>query len=153
MDAIDWVKWIGAAVTLCGFLWGIFSTLRTQALTARRPFLDYQLQLYQEITRTVGILATSEDDAERKTAETRFWRMYWAELALVENGGYKPKNGGVAKAMEHFGNLLLGGNDRRLLPPAALLLAHACRDSLAESWRVADWAEPDFSPSNGVRKA
>jgi hypothetical protein len=149
-SAIDWVKWIGAAVTLGGFLWGIVVTLRTQSLTARKPFLDYQLKLYQEITQVAGILATSEDDAERKTFEKRFWQMYWAELALVENGGYKPKDGGVEAAMVHFGTILRHRSSKKSLHHAALMLAHACRDSLAESWHVSDWAEPDYTPPRGA---
>jgi hypothetical protein len=147
MDAFDIAKVVGTVVALGGFLSGIYFGLRTQALTARKPFLDYQLKLYQEITRTVGILATSDDASERKTAEMRFWRMYWAELALVENGGYKAKDGGVEGAMVRIKTLLRAGANQESLQSAALMLAHACRDSLAKSWHVADWAQPDYTPS------
>src|ERR1700704_4652474 len=102
----DWVSWIPIVIAVGGFIWGIISTLRTNALAAQKPFLDYQLRLYQEATTTVAILATSVDNDELRHSESRFWRLYWSELALVENGGLRASGGGVEGAMVQFGNLL-----------------------------------------------
>jgi hypothetical protein len=83
-------KWVTILVTVAGFVWGVGSALQARAIDARRPFLDLQLKLYQEATKTTAILATSNDPNELRTTEIRFWQLYWGELAMVENGGIKP---------------------------------------------------------------
>ncbi len=76
-------KWVTIAVTLAGFLWGVASVLQTRAIDARRLFLDRQLRLYEEATKTAAILATSDDQSQLRAAEIRFWQLYWGELAMV----------------------------------------------------------------------
>ena len=144
-------KWVTILVTIGGFFWGVTSALQTRAIDARRPFLDLQLKLYQEATNATAILATSTDPSELRLAEVRFWQLYWGELAMVENGGIKAKNGGVEGAMVRFGDQLSKHpQDRSTLQRLALDLAHICRDSLAESWGVRDWRSPDYgSPTRG----
>lgn len=138
-------KWLTIVVTLAGFLWGITSVLQSRAIDARRPFLDLQLKLYQDATKVAAILATSRESKELADAETRFWQLYWGELAMVENGGIKTKDGGVEGAMVRFGDeLQKGAQDRSILKHRSLELAHICRDSLAESWGVRDWRKPDY---------
>jgi hypothetical protein len=84
-----------------------------------------------------------------KTAETRFWQLYWGELAMVENGGIKTKNGGVEGAMVRFGEELKKQSRSQLaLQGLSLDLAHVCRDSLATSWGVQDWRAPDYASRN-----
>lgn len=84
-------KWLAILVSVAGFLWGVASVLQARAIDARRPFLDLQLKLYQEATKAAAILATSSNADELKTAETRFWQLYWGELAMVEKEVSKPK--------------------------------------------------------------
>ena len=137
------LKWATALVTLAGFFWGVDATLKTRALDARRPFLDMQLKLYEETTKTASVLVSSEDLAELKAAEVRFWQLYWGQLAMVENGGSLAADGGVEAAMVQFGAVLqTHPKDRSELQQLSLRLAHACRDSLAESWGVRDWRTP-----------
>lgn len=138
-------KWVTALVAIGGFFWGVASALQARAIEARHPFLDLQLKLYQEAIETTAILATSADAAELQKAETRFWQLYYGELAMVENGGIRNKNGGVEGAMVRFGReLSMHSKDRSLLQQLSLELAHVCRDSLAESWNVRDWRSPDY---------
>jgi hypothetical protein len=142
-------KWVTIFVTVAGALWGALTTVQTQALEARRPFLDLQLKLYQDATETASILATSSDPDEVGKAETRFWRLYWGILAMVENGGINQKAGGVEGAMVRFGDALHETpRDLNKLRRASLDLAHTCRDSLAISWGVKDWSSPQYSASS-----
>lgn len=139
-------KWATVVATLAGLLWGVVSTLETWSRESRRPFLDRQLTLYEEATRTAAVLATSEDPTEVEAAEERFWQLYWGELALVENGGLGAQGGGVEAAMVRFGNALRARpRNMEILQQRSLDLAHACRDSLADSWGVPSWKSPQYS--------
>ena len=141
-------KWITIFATLAGLFWSVDSALQARAIDARRPFLDLQLKLYQEATKTAAVLATSDEPAERRVAESRFWQLYWGELAMVENGGLRAAKGGVETAMVRFGlELSKRSQDRTTLQNLSLDLAHTCRDSLAQSWGVPDWKAPDYGHS------
>ncbi|MEN3974164.1 hypothetical protein [Emcibacter sp. SYSU 3D8] len=127
---------LGAVAT---FAWGVFQfttvqhqQAETRRIEARKPFLDKQLVLYTEATKNAATLATSDDEAELARAAQAFWSLYWGELALVEDRG-------VEAAMVGFGRGLQAGADKGEIRQLSLKLAHACRESLAESWGVADW--------------
>lgn len=93
--------------------------------------------LYTEATQAAATLSTTEDGPERDAAEQRFWSLYWGELALVESLE-------VEQAMAAMGWGLNEGADSAELKQLSLRLAHACRDSLVQSWGVAEWAAPDY---------
>ncbi|QYY33787.1 hypothetical protein K2O51_33625 (plasmid) [Cupriavidus pinatubonensis] len=124
------------------FFLGVFQFLATQnaqgetrRIEATRPFLDRQLKLYTEATQAAATLATSTKDEELTSAKEKFWSLYWGELALVEDKR-------VEAAMVNFGKALekrLAVNELKIL---SLELAHACRDSLGESWGVKQWRNP-----------
>lgn len=138
-------KWAAILVSIGGFLWSIGTFLHVRAIESRRPFLDYQLKLYTEATSAAALLATSSDSEKLKAAETRFWQLYWGELAMVENGGISAANGGVESAMVNFGSeLKQHAVDRTKLQSLSLKLAHTCRDSLAQSWNVSNWKSPNY---------
>jgi hypothetical protein len=80
-------------------------------------------------------LATSKEKQETDAAIKRFWSLYWGELALVEDKR-------VESAMVQFGRALESDRTNTELQQASLALAHACRDSLAESWGVKQWHNP-----------
>jgi hypothetical protein len=137
-------RWIAIALVLAVALWGgitMVNTFRTQTETrqieARKPFLDRQLTLYTEATKVAAIIATSDDPAQLATSRQRFLELYWGELSLVENRG-------VETAMVNFRNCLISKDacSKDDLQRASLNLAHACRESLAESWGVAAWRTP-----------
>jgi hypothetical protein len=97
---------------------------------ARKPFSSRQLGLYFDVVECVSRLAlTSRSAPEFNSLCDTFWHLYWGSLALVEDQK-------VATAMVGFGEALKGGSEEAELQPRALELAHACRDSLAESWKV-----------------
>jgi hypothetical protein len=147
-DAI--LKLLGAVVALGTFVWGIWTysdtskrqlareereaarLAETRSIEARRPFLERQLALYSEVTKVAATLAISDVPADRAKARQRLLELYHGELALVENRA-------VANAMIEIKRCLEAGPDCRDLPSRALALAHACRDSLARSWRTDAW--------------
>jgi apolipoprotein N-acyltransferase len=137
-----WIKLLTSLVATATFAWGIyqfFLTQRTQTETRRieatKPFLDRQLKLYTEATQAAAMIATSDSKDEAITAQKRFWSLYWGELALVEDKR-------VEMAMVQFGNALERGDSGENVQGLSLDLAHACRDSLAESWGVKQWRKP-----------
>jgi hypothetical protein len=147
-------KWVAVFVSVGTLVWGIISYLiaygvqaETHALEAKKPFLEYQLQLYKEAVKVAQVLATTDDDDIKEKNETRFWELYYGELGLVENGGLKATGGGVEAAMVRIANCLDAPtcDETSELPYLSLALAHACRNSLAASWGVPDWSAPVYS--------
>ena len=147
------LKNLGALIALSGFLWGIWTyqdTSRkqlarerteaaryadTRRIEALKPYLERQLKLYTDATQVAATISTQEDGPARSRALKRFWELYWGELALVEDAT-------VEKAMVAFGAGLKSGLGHEEMKRLSLTLAHACRDSLAASWKVAEWKRP-----------
>ena len=137
-----WVKVLTLVGAVVAFVWGAYqflATQRTQAETRRieatRPFLERQLKLYTEATQSAATMATSSSKEEVALATQRFWSLFWGELALVEDKR-------VEAAMVQFGRALDEGKTGNELRGVSLELAHACRDSLADSWGVKQWRNP-----------
>jgi len=137
-------KIILAVIAVLGFIWGIYQYAdanakqsETRRVEATKPYLERQLKLYTEATQVASQIATSDDEGAVTKATTRFWELYWGELALVEDEG-------VESAMGAFGDTLLASNDKETLKQSSLSLAHACRDSLSKSWGVTAWQRPRY---------
>lgn len=137
---------------------------RTRIIEATKPFLERQLELYTVVTRAASVVATSEEEGEVAEAAKRFMQLYSGELALVQNEE-------VAVAMRNFRHGMMAleasivpapapatgeqaatepepmvwnmGKEREELQQLSLGLARACRRSLAKSWHVDAWANPD----------
>jgi len=109
----------------------------SRRIEATKPFLDRQLKLYTKATQVAATLATSDDEDDRASAGRMFWSLYWGELALVEDWR-------VETAMAEFGRAFQKEGSGPGLQQHAIALAHACRDSLAESWGVEQWRKPYF---------
>ncbi|MBY0401414.1 hypothetical protein K2X89_14035 [Myxococcota bacterium] len=140
-DRIKGLSALGGAIAFC---WGVFqftagqqAQSETRRIEATRPFLERQLKLYTEATQAAATLSTSKDSNELDASRKTFWLLYWGELALVEDKK-------VEAAMVQFGDALRKGSTEDLLQEHALTLAHACRDSLAESWGVKEWRTPSY---------
>ena len=136
------LKTAGVLVAVAGFVWGVYQyfdkrdrEIENARVAAARPFLERQLALYTDASRSAAVIATSDDAAERAKAEARFWELYWGELALVEDRT-------VEAAMVAFRNGLVNEADQRQLQGLSLTLAHVLRDSLAASWGVELWRRP-----------
>ena len=100
---------------------------------AQRPFLKRQMELCFEAVETASTLATATDPAKWEMARTRFWGLYWGELALVENQA-------VAQKMVEFGKKLENESMDDLpineLTVPSLQIAYQCRALIGESWKV-----------------
>jgi hypothetical protein len=143
----SWVKALSLLGAAIAFIWGVVQFMagqHTQAETRRieatKPFLERQLKLYTDATQAAATLATSKDAQEIAAAKKRFWALYWGELALVEDAR-------VEAAMVQLGRALDTGSQGQHVQAASLALAHACRDSLADSWGVAQWRNPHSAAS------
>ena len=138
----QWVKALSLLGAVVAFAWGVIQFVasqqaqeETRRIEATKPFLERQLKLYTEATQAAATLATSKNRQELDAATKKFWSLYWGELALVEDKR-------VEAAMVQFGRALDAGSSCHELQKASLDLAHACRDSLAESWGVKQWRNP-----------
>jgi hypothetical protein len=132
-DAIS--KLAATAGVLGGGLWTVIiyrearkSEAKTAALAAKQPFLLKRLELYSEATSYAAAIAAGKDEKDIAAAKERFWDLYWGPMAVVEDRK-------VEAAMKAFGDALANPNTD-VLKALAILLAHTCRDSLAESWQV-----------------
>lgn len=142
----SWLKVLSTLGAVIVFGWGMVQFLATQhtqsetrRIEATKPFLERQLKLYTEATQVAAVLATSNHPDEVDAASKRFWSLYWGELALVEDKH-------VEAAMVQLGRALQEGRVGQQLQSQSLALAHACRDSLAESWGVKQWRNPHTTP-------
>jgi hypothetical protein len=107
---------------------------RARLIEAQRPFLTQQLALYFETSQLVGKLITQQPKTDEwAKLESRFWALYWSELAMVEHPV-------VEAAMKNFGDqLAVFRNDgseaqRRTLERRAYELAHAIRSGIVSAW-------------------
>ena len=137
-----WIKALSLLGGVIAFCWGVLQFIATQnaqaetrRIEATKPFLERQLKLYTEATQAASALATSKKADELDAANKKFWSLYWGELALVEDKK-------VEAAMVQLGRALEEGSVGQQLQQHSLALAHACRDSLAESWGVKQWRNP-----------
>lgn len=146
MSLESWIKVLtlfGGVVSFMGtFSWGVLQhiqnerrQLESRRIEATKPFLERQLKLYTEVSEIAAVLATSDDQNQWETSAKRFRSLYWGELALVED--YK-----VEEAMVALNEALKKKSKQEDLQSLSLLLARACRDSLAISWGVKEWRTP-----------
>ena len=150
---------LGAIAT---FLWGVYQwrekssqelqarvresehLVETRRIEATKPFLERQLALYAEATKIAAQVATQGNSDSGKKALSRFWELYWGELALVENRS-------VEAAMKRMGIALKGNAPTAELEQTSLAVAHACRESLDKSWGIRAWSSPDEAASSARR--
>jgi hypothetical protein len=145
-DLESWIKVLSLLGGAIAFCWGVFQFIATQKaqtetrrIEATKPFLERQLKLYTDATQAAAALATSDKPEELDAAGKRFWLLYWGELALVEDEM-------VEASMVQLGHVLETGSASQQVQQRSLALAHACRDSLAESWGVKQWRNPHNRP-------
>jgi hypothetical protein len=74
-----------------------------------------------------AFIATSDVAAPAAAKALRFWQLSWSVMGLVENQQ-------VTDAMIAFGGKLGAKESPSSLLGAALFLARACRQEMADSW-------------------
>lgn len=101
-----------------------------------------QIALYMDAAEAASKVATTEDDAERKGAEAKFWMLYWGPMAMLEDISMneKPRSSDIEAAMVQFGRQLQSPHserDRAATQQASLRLAHAFRTAIEDAFDVA----------------
>ncbi|MGH6925186.1 MAG: hypothetical protein ACRED5_15750 [Propylenella sp.] len=126
------------------------TTFRHQVLTEAeatrrelsRPYAEKQLDLYLDAARVVAHLAAAAPDSpDRAATETRFWELYWGELAFVESRTRDEAAGGppsVERLMvefcnQHFAPQKCNSSAGPGLP-AAINLARQASDEVRRRW-------------------
>lgn len=112
----------------------------TRRIEATKPFLQIQLELYQEAVRLASVISTSDPSPSRQEDVQNLLRLYWGKLAMVENQE-------VERAMVSLRDAIKSNKPNQILQQKTLALAHACRRSLDRSWGINAWTEPDEASS------
>lgn len=104
---------------------------RVRELELQNPFWQKRVQLYFDASEAAGVIASRPAGVERAKAEAAFWRLYLGPLAVVEDDQ-------VEGAMVEIGNCLNKTEDcdQATLSKRALALAHSCRQSIGDTWRL-----------------
>ena len=104
---------------------------RVRELELQNPFWQKRLQLYFDAAEAAGVIASQPSGPERAKAESAFWRLYLGPLAVVEDDN-------VERAMVQLGNCLDKSEacDQITLSRRSLALAHSCRQSIGDTWRL-----------------
>ena len=149
------IKLFGIIGALATFIWGVFvwrdkaiedraaialeqkRVAITRKIEATRPFLEHQLAIYVDAIQTVETIASSQTESEIKTSTDHFWRLYWGELALVEDKDVEAATKRIKKALDDQN----GKREPRELEQVSLNLALACRLSLDRSWGQGIWTQ------------
>jgi hypothetical protein len=123
---------VAVAVSVLSFNASRDKEAEARRLEAAKPFLVLRQNLYTEAVKAAAVLSNPEvhTKGELAAAKRRFRELYVAELSMVES----PEVEGKMKA-------LAGALDPDLLTmteaqSAAYNLAHALRDTFAESWGI-----------------
>ena len=130
---------------------------RARIIEATKPFLEKQLELYTFVTRAASMAATSDDEKTVQQAIGTFLQLYSGELALVQNEEVAVAMQNYRRALQSLearpaapgdeavppSNPVAAEDQRQALQQLSLNLASACRKSLAKSWHVDAWANPD----------
>lgn len=106
-------------------------TRRLREFELQGPFWEKRLTLYFDAAAAAGTLASAPPGPARREAEARFWQLYNGPLAIVEDDA-------VETAMVSFGRCLSGEEQcpRETLVRRSLALAHSCRQSIGDTWRL-----------------
>ncbi len=107
--------------------------LRDIRWEAQKPFLRRQMELCFEASAVASTLATSNDQKVWTETKSRFYQLYWGELAIVEDIK-------VETQMVKFERLMQEQNPSNLpakqLAARALQISHACRALISASWEI-----------------
>jgi hypothetical protein len=96
-----------------------------------KPLLEKQQDLYFEAATVAAVIASTNDVAERRKAEARFWVLFWGPLVMVESQD-------VSGAMKALGRCLNGEEkcNAELLKNRSLALASTLETSMLKTWNA-----------------
>ena len=129
-----WAAIVTASAAVTGIIVTGWQFNTAYALDSKKPFLEEQMKLCQEISTLTATIATvDKNNAEYSNSLKRFWILYYGPMNMVEDNT-------VEHHLVCFGrNLNLeprnGCNDASL-KMRSISIAKSCRDRLASSWGI-----------------
>ena len=122
---------VGIVISVLNFRIAKEAEAESRKIEAAKPFLELRQKLYLEALTNASILASKNlhTDDEVTKATKRFAELYWGELSLIEEASIEASMVAVARA-EHL-NDSVNATQRN-----TLILAHAMRESLVNSWGI-----------------
>ncbi len=134
-------------VAAFGLAIGIFQYSRTEESKsmemhreALKPLWEQQIKLYLEAADTAATIAVETDGKARRDAELRFWKLYWGQMAVVEDISFNQNsNGRVAETMDELGDALrtdAKDRDREEIKQLAYRFSKAARRVMLDSFRL-----------------
>ncbi|HZP18630.1 MAG TPA: hypothetical protein VFB16_00345 [Bauldia sp.] len=105
----------------------------TRLIEARKPYLDWQLDLYKETAQIAGRIATLPTDSDRwREDHERFLQLFWSEMALVEDAKVELAMGAMKRSLDDC----IAASDKvcTRADRASLDLGHALRDGIRVWW-------------------
>lgn len=118
---------IGAVIA---FLVGIYHYKDTKTQEFKKEFWLKRYELYQEVNDLTSEIANTTDSIRYDSLSREFWTLYWGKSILLEDKH-------VFHAMQSFGTSLkkeIEPDSMKALQNKSMLLGHACRLSLKETW-------------------
>ena len=139
------LKWGAFLVAVATLGWGVYQYFDGRAhdreirqLEATAPFLEKQLTLYSDVMQVAAAIASLEDSQERTNAISRFSILQYGDMTLVQDLH-------VEAAMHAFASAIANQAPRAELLRLSQVLARQCRESLARSWKVDLWRDPEMA--------
>src|SRR5688572_5773566 len=122
---------VGIVISVLNFRIAKEAEAESRKIEAAKPFLELRQKLYLEALTNASILASKNlhTDDEVSKARKRFAELYWGELSLIEEASIEASMVAVARA-EHLNDSV------NITQRNTLILAHAMRESLVNSWGV-----------------
>jgi len=136
--------WLPVLIAVIPITAGVFQYYLTRQTEFKKQFWEEQIVLYKEAADAASEIAMSPDLEASATARTRFWKLYWGKLSMLENKEVEEAMAGFgAKLGEcelQIGDPCFGGPDGSELTDLrkkSYELAHCLRFSLLETWNPA----------------
>ena len=125
---------VGVVISALSFNRAQLKEAAARQIDAAKPFYTLRQNLYTEAIKLAGVLADPQVHTEEEiaTARKRFRELYIGELTMVEAKEVEQQMVALAQEIDPE---LLKMNDAQI---ATVDLAHALRDSFANSWKVSD---------------
>jgi hypothetical protein len=113
-------------------------TAELQILEAKKPFLDAQLEIYRDLTTTVGKIvsnASLRGSDQWKTDYQHFWDLYFSQLPLVEDQLVRSQLEKFQYQLQTYANGAYTEQNHKAAEEAAYDLAIALRNSISRQWQ------------------
>lgn len=134
---------VGLVAQLVAFAGLIFTAIRfvnEKKREFQRKFFEEQLKTYTEaVDCSAGISIHKKSENEYRMARDGFRRLFWGKMCIVEDKDVEKKMvefSGVLDQYDVEENLAKADKIRKHLRQIGLELAHTCRNSSLNTWKI-----------------